>query len=195
MNNNKKKNIHKDMRRRIRLTESDLHRIVKESVVRILSEDVEEGTIGNFFNRFRRSQDVINAAPQGQAHRYRYNPQTGTYWYKDDNGGRHDTKVGYESGRVGKNWNFFGNTNSDTQVSSGDLATAKGQLRTWHRRNAGAINQGNAQAAQQQELQRRRERERYQSERPHRVGAFGTDQAGHSRAYFDDQAADDAMLR
>lgn len=30
------------MRRRIRLTESDLHRIVKESVARILSEDVEE---------------------------------------------------------------------------------------------------------------------------------------------------------
>ena len=97
-------NTYLDMKQIIRLTESDLHRIVNESVNKILNEEMQEGKIGNFFNNFRRTVPVSNVGSKiptnGNGTRYFYNSKTGTYYYVDENGERHDTGIGYGEGRV-----------------------------------------------------------------------------------------------
>jgi hypothetical protein len=206
---NESRNMNKKL---IRLTESDLHRIVKESVERILAENGEnEG----FFDKFRRTSTTSDALKGlgDSRYNYTYDKDKDRYFYRDEAGNKHDTGIGYGKGNVGSNWNPFKWFNSGSnQVTPEDAKYAQQRLQRWNgdgnkdpfhyslgdERTSIDRNVKNEREAQRQaerQAQRRREEEKYQYERPHRTGPAKTDQAGHIRAYFDDDAAYDAGLR
>ena len=86
----------------IRLTESDLHRIIMETVNKVL---INEG----LFDRFRRSKGA-NAATKSMdlEGEYEYNPEDRTYYYIASNGQKYSTNITPKKSEVGKNWNPFG---------------------------------------------------------------------------------------
>ena len=156
-NENKK---YKNMKKTINLTESELKEIIKESVIQVLNE----GKIGNFFNNFRRNQDMHSAIPKksnGGGY-YRYNSKTKTYWYYDVNGEGYDTKIGYGEGRVGSNWSRLG-IGKTSQVSTKDRNKIKAGLQNWDTRYSKTISDTNRNIEQMraQHQRERAEEERY----------------------------------
>lgn len=156
-NNNIKYN---NMKKTINLTESELKEIIKESVTQVLNE----GKIGNFFNNFRRNKDMDSARPRrsnGDGY-YRYNSKTKTYWYYDLNGEGHDTKIGYGEGRVGSNWSRLGIGRTD-QVSTKDRNKVKAGLQNWDTKFAKNISNTNRniERTRNQNLRDKAEEERY----------------------------------
>lgn len=81
----------------IRLTESDLHRIVKESVNKVLNEMVDEGQGWDFFNRVRRDYkngdqdlDDYNQAMRDKETKVQARNFINTGDYKGDKGNVYD---------------------------------------------------------------------------------------------------------
>jgi hypothetical protein len=192
----------------IRLTESDLHNIIKESVIAILNESEigrHSNMIGNFFNKFSRSESPYDAIPKGEAGKgIRYNPEKNKYEYRTPDGEIHDTKVSFNKNRVGYNWNPFGlGRSTRNNISRDDMNNAKTQLNTFSKVHKRDID-GEYQGRKEQE-ERRRSANSYSSNNSgfsYDSGYHGgtrqtnhTDQAGHKRAFFDDDASYDAGLR
>ena len=190
-------------KQQVKVSEAQLHQIVKESVEQALSE--------GFFDKFRRTANARDAY-KGLDGDYSYNKDKDRFYYHDKYGNKHDTGIGYGKGNVGVNWNPFKFWNSgDRQVTQNDANWAKKRLQ--HFNDSSWLGKGrkdidyngkraydNEQERKRQEAwreQQRREEEnnqRYRAERPHRIGNT-PDQYGHIRAYFDDDAAYDAGLR
>lgn len=79
--------------------------------------------------------DVARKIPTGgDGQRYIYDSKTGTYYYVDEDGERHDTGIGYGEGRVGMNWNPFKSTQGN-QVSKGDADDVRRKLLKWNSDN------------------------------------------------------------
>lgn len=189
----------------VRVSEEQLHQIVRESVEQALSE--------GFFDKFRRTANAGDAY-KGLDGDYSYSKDNDRFYYHDKYGNKHDTGIGYGKGTVGTNWNPFSKhfwNGGDRQVTQSDANFAKMRLKhfndgSWGGKSRQDIDYNGKRAYDKEQERKRQEawreqqrreeenNQRYRAERPHRIGNT-TDQYGHIRAYFDDDAAYDAGLR
>ena len=108
---------------RIRVSEAQLHQIVKESIEQVLDE--------GFFDKFRRTANARDAY-KGLDGDYSYNKDEDRFYYHDKYGNKHDTGIGYGKGNVGTNWNPLKWWNSgDRQVTQNDAKRAKSRLQNF----------------------------------------------------------------
>lgn len=108
----------------VRMSEEQLHQIVKESVEQALSE--------GFFDKFRRTANARDAY-KGLDGDYSYSKDNDRFYYHDKYGNKHDTGIGYGKGNVGVNWNPFKFWNSgDRQVTQNDANYAKRRLQRFN---------------------------------------------------------------
>ena len=107
-------------KQQVKVSEAQLHQIVKESVEQALSE--------GFFDKFRRTANARDAY-KGLDGDYSYSKDNDRFYYHDKYGNKHDTGIGYGKGNVGTNWNPFKIWNSgDRQVTQHDANRAKRRL-------------------------------------------------------------------
>lgn len=108
----------------VKVSEAQLHQIVKESVEQALSE--------GFFNKFRRTANAGDAY-KGLDGDYSYSKDNDRFYYHDKYGNKHDTGIGYGKGNVGMNWNPLKWWNStDRQVTQKDLNNTSQRLGDWN---------------------------------------------------------------
>lgn len=190
-------------KKQVRVSESQLRQVVRESVEKVLDEGL--------FDKFRRTAQAKDAY-KGLDGDYSYSKNNDRFYYHDKYGNKHDTGIGYGKGNVGMNWNPFKIWNSgDRQVTQNDANWAKKRLQhfndsSWLGKSRQDIDYNGKRAYDKEQERKRQEawreqqrreeenNQRYRAERPHRIGNT-TDQYGHIRAYFDDDAAYDAGLR
>jgi len=110
-------------KKQARVSESQLHQIVKESVEKVLDEGL--------FDKFRRTAQAKDAY-KGLDGDYSYSKDKDRFYYHDKYGNKHDTGIGYGKGNVGTNWNPLKWWNSgDRQVTQNDAKRAKSRLQNF----------------------------------------------------------------
>jgi hypothetical protein len=106
----------------VRVSEAQLHQIVKESIEQVLDE--------GFFDKFRRTANARDAYKDLDGN-YSYSKDNDRFYYHDKYGNKHDTGIGYGKGKVGSNWNPFSKhfwNGGDRQVTQYDANRAKRRL-------------------------------------------------------------------
>ena len=122
-------------KKKVVLTEGMLRDIIRETIEEVIAENADEG-LGDFFDKFRRTDRAQNGAPNQQ---FLYSPQKNSFTYFDERGGEHDTGIGYDKGKIGRNWNPFKSNGRNTNVTPHDAAMMRGKLSGWQNNNAQGI--------------------------------------------------------
>ena len=125
-----------------------------------------------------------------QTKNFNYDTRTNKFTYYDERGKEHDTGIGYEKGKIGKNWNPFKSNGRKTNVTPHDAKMMRLRLQQWQNDNAPSITRGyranDAERRWRSEYDAsERERRRREQEELQRLGQpKGYNQFDHFSQYF-----------